>query len=634
MQAARTRASAFGCILALTCVVLALAPAAQGAGKPDLAALSVAPPSAGLSILSADEVVVVVRNGGRGVARRPAVTLLLSSDRKKSASDRVVGSGTLKALRGHARVSAAVHSVVPPTVAAGSYYLLACVAASGQSQASTKNDCAATKARVSVRAAATVVRPHVQTFEPLPASATIGPAGGVLSTKAGDGSTITLTIPKKALVSFAQIRLVPAAVTPGPAGLAPLVAAIVQPEGLAVPGATIEFQTPGTPRNRLGAFVFGGEDEAIARSPFLPGGSVRIDVGILGGYGVGTRSGAQALRQAAGSTVCLQGSARAAADTCQVESLRKRWLQIFSGDTGSGEVLGEWVTFERETLLPAIDSAIATEGVPGAELDDMISILVSSFEQFGLPGAKELAAKQVAGSLQKAAAKSLAACVGGKQGAVATAAQIGRLANYADRLGRALPGSIYTDFAQKCLTRPYYVSYEMSASGRGDSDFAPWLESGTAKAFDVPVLAPPAGASASRALIFSGLVCDPGGNDSCEVSDASGGLTAEILRSEWKSREQERCGRTVNVPELQLVLQLRHAPQDTVTTHFCKDGDCLDAPFAGAFDGALTVSTDGESQQVTLPESGGQTGISGADDFMGLHVTGYGSVKLSLLPGG
>jgi hypothetical protein len=77
---------------------------------------------------------------------------------------------------------------------------------------------------------------------------------------------------------------------------------------------------------------------------------------------------------------------------------------------------------------------------------------------------------------------------------------------------------------------------------------------------------------------------------------------------------------------------LKVEPRDSLGTHFCRGGDCVDAPLQGSFESMLKVATDGG--KVTVPEAGGSTPISGSGNPYGLKVSGSGNVKLSLLPGG
>jgi hypothetical protein len=625
------------------------APAAHAAGLPDLASLSVTSPSGGLSILGGDKVVVKIKNTGKASARKPVVTLLLSSDKLKSSSDPFVGAGSFKAMPGGRVLSATVYAVVSPTVPAGSYYLLACVSTAGQKQSSTKNDCVATKAKLTVRAAAPIVQPQVMTVDALATSAEIGAAGGVVTTQGVDGSTITVTIPKNVLTSSVEIRLVPATVTPGPAGVTPFGAAIIEPEGLAVPGATIEFKLPAAlpiPRRLLSGIVFGGEDEAIVRAPFLAGAALRLDAGILGGYGIGAHTGAPPLRTTAGVSECLQ-SLLAATDPCQAESLRKRLDEIMSkinftnpsGNLDPGEVQAaadEYSSFERGTLLPAIEAAV-NAGAQADELDGYFSIMFSAerfFQLLGVESVGNSAIQKLASIVERVANNTIAACASGKQGPALTLVRVNSLKRVGALLGADLPASVDQALESQCLVKPYYVTYTITGNARGNSNFAPWLSGGTSKAPDirVPMPAPGPGGSGSASLIFSNLNCDPGGNDSCNFTSQSGGMTGEITSMIFKEKEKQRCGRTVKVPELQLIVQLKVEPRDSLGTHFCRGGDCVDAPLQGSFESMLKVATDGG--KVTVPEAGGSTPISGSGNPYGLKVSGSGNVKLSLLPGG
>jgi hypothetical protein len=639
-------------LLAVALALFAFVPAATAARGPDLAALSVTTPGGGLSAAGGGKIVITVKNVGGTQAARSTVVVSLSADRKFGGGDRPVGFGTVPALKPGAKTTVVVRAM---PAQAGSFYVLGCVMSLGGPQGSRANDCATSKALVPVKTGATTppppgpalppngpnVFPQVTTFEALATTGTIGPAGGVLTAKGFDGSTITFTVPKDALLTSTQLRLVPATATPGPAGVAPLSSVIIEPEGLFVAGATVEFQPPASiPAARLAGVIFGGEDESIVRAPFLKGAALRIDVAILGGYGIGLRTGASAQRTLFASRGCLQ-TFMATADPCQSESLRKRYNEIMAaGDINNVQAtVDAYRAFESGTLLPAIEAAIQS-GAQAPELDPMVSIMTSAERTFQLLGVEDPQAggalQKVAGMMKRVIDNTIDACASGKQGPLLTQNRVMVLARQAALIGVSLPGSVFSDLESKCMTKPYYVTYSLDATAKGSSEFAPWLSAGTAKAFDLPVPAPRAGSSgggtASASLIFSGLTCNPGGNDSCNFTATSGGLTAQIVKEEWSSKEETRCGRKVKVPFLLITILLKTSPVDSLTTHFCRGGGCVDAPLTNSFDGALLVSTD--AGKVELPEAGGSKAISGSGNPQGLQVSGKGSVKVSLRAGG
>ena len=166
------------------------------------------------------------------------------------------------------------------------------------------------------------------------------------------------------------------------------------------------------------------------------------------------------------------------------------------------------------------------------------------------------------------------------------------------------------------------------------------------KITDLEVPVPRLGADAaagSGPMSFSGLTCDPGTTPThiaCVVLNPSGTLEAKVIRPEGSTKNEQRCGRTVQVPVYKVVIQLGYlmeqaTAQITITPPPGSGGSNMtqDLPSGSMFDHALTVGTEGELQQVTLPDDGGNEQLLGSTgDFHGsmISVFAIGTATLKL----
>ena len=368
--------------IALTGWALLAAPGALGAST-DVSAMSLNQPNSPLTVLGGSVVPFAVRNTSGVRARRLAVTIVLSKDKRRDARDAIVAGGAPRALAAGARRTLRVALAVPTKVKPGSYWLVACVTAGRQVQSSKSNDCVATARKVAVRAATVPVVPVVTALPQSAVSKVIGAAGGTVTTPEG----FTLTVPAESLSLPTTIRLVPvASLSPGPRGATPILSVIIEPEGLLVPGATIDFKLPaGFPAKGLTGIVFGGEDEAIVRAPFIRGKGLRLDATTFGGYGVGALTQGLKLPTSTGG-----GHVATAADPCAAESLRKRADEIVA--RVNPRTIDEFVTvtealvqFEQSSVIPAMNAAVAA-GATADDLSPIISLALSIERQAQLLG--------------------------------------------------------------------------------------------------------------------------------------------------------------------------------------------------------------------------------------------------------
>ncbi|MDX6376586.1 MAG: hypothetical protein QOE98_889, partial [Gaiellaceae bacterium] len=234
-------------------------------------------------------------------------------------------------------------------------------------------------------------------------------------------------------------------------------------------------------------------------------------------------------------------------------------------------------------------------------------------------------------------------CAARSEGPLKTQTEVLKISRAIALLGGGDSG-LEGPLASDCLSKPYLLTYQMTTAEQRTGSTPPSFKSGSATITDLAVPVPRIGAPAeigSGPMTTSNLTCDPGTASAtfiaCSVTSAMVDLDAQVIRSETSTKPEQRCGRTVQVPVYQVVIQLRH-PVDTqqlVVTVQPPVGPSFPQtmPGGGSFDRALTVATDGELQQVTLPDAGGsELLIGGTANFHGsmIAVDSTGSATLKL----
>jgi hypothetical protein len=626
-------------------------PATALGASTDIRAASLTAPKSPLTVLGGSLAPFAVQNTSSLAARRLVVSIVLSKDKRSDRRDPIVGSARLPGLRAGAKRTLRIVLVVPGTVKPGSYWLVACGTAGAQSQSIKANDCVATARKVKVSAATAAVVPKVTAVEPLAVRKVIDGAGGSVTATGPAGGTIVLTVPAKALSIPTAIRIVPATVTPGPRGITPLEAAIVEPEGMLVPGATIEFRAPpGLPAKNLAGFAFGGEDEAMVRAPLIRGKGLSLDASLLGGYGIGLQ--VPGLRSfETGDQLRLIS---AAVDPCAAESLRKRADEIMAGvNPGNQDALisatEALVAFEASTVIPAMNAAV-NAGATAAELSPIIALALQIERQAALLGVESTVSiiAEVTKALKKAAANEIKKCADRGQGPLKTQTAIYSLARGIELLGG---GDVFQELKAKlesdCLSIPYLLTYGMTTDQKFiTAQRPPGIISGRAEITDLKVPVPRVGeetTAGSGPMQFVGLTCDAGTTPTfiaCAVVNSTATLEAKVIRLEGSTKSEQRCGRTVQVPVYKVVIQLRH-PEEQATAQVTVapppgsggSNTTVDLPTPGTFDRALSVGTKDELQQVTLPDDGGNEQLLGnTGDFhgSGISVFATGTAVLKL----
>jgi hypothetical protein len=135
-----------------TALLLALAPAAAHAARPDLKVTSVSIGAGSASAGSKVKLGDATRNSGRAGARRSTTTYYLSADRRRSKSDFRVGGRKVGKLRTRRSSRGATTAQVPPSLTPGSWFVVACADGARRIRESNeRNNCRASSASLIVR---------------------------------------------------------------------------------------------------------------------------------------------------------------------------------------------------------------------------------------------------------------------------------------------------------------------------------------------------------------------------------------------------------------------------------------------------------------------------------------------------
>jgi hypothetical protein len=637
------------------------------AAKPDVTAKSVSA-QGNLEILAAAPVTVTIGNVGKGRARAPQISVLVSKDRRRSRTDPVVGRAATKGLRAKKQSVARVVSVAPSELRPGKYFLIACVATKKQAQTSKRNDCSASKRPVRVKAAAAAIVPRFSTVDSAAVTATVGSGGGSIAVALPGGTKAELTVKPKALAVATVIRMVPVVgIAPVPAGIKPTDVVLIEPEGLVAPESTLTFSPVKTGLSKIRAFAFGGEDESIVAAPLLPRSGVALNASVFGGYGIGSaprgkvRAKARAASTGLGERPDCPTAPRAASpqaaisavDPCQAESLRKRGEEIgstidFSTPEGIDSGMQALDAFVASEVNPAIEAAV-NAGALADEVAHYVSIVLGIERQrqlLGVEGGSDAVAN-LPSLMKRVADNSIKRCETRTQGPMTTAIQVLQLERQIQLLGGDTE-SIDADFDARCASKPWHLLHDVTVGENWTVQQPPPLfTAGNGHVDDLEVPAPTmaqmlgGGVQPGRkALSYSGLTCSPGAAfTSCTVTAASGDLEVGLKSSRVDSKTEVRCGRKVRVPYVINSFKFTMI-EESQTLHIVwviptQPPQEFDLPSSGAFDRALSVATPKEDQVFEIPDEGGTVSLVGSSpDFHGsmLAINDHGLAQLKLSP--
>lgn len=189
--------------------------ARAAARVPDLTVRSLSTKPVTLTQRGTFRATVTIRNTGRQQARGARLIFVLSTDRRRSAGDVVLGSRSrIAPLAPGRRVRMTKRLVVPDSVA-GPRFLIAC-ATRARRERDTADNCKAVARTVKPRSTGENPNADPIEVEPVlePAHAvtrTIGVEGGSLRTTGADGTAYELVVPPDALASAVEITMTPIA---------------------------------------------------------------------------------------------------------------------------------------------------------------------------------------------------------------------------------------------------------------------------------------------------------------------------------------------------------------------------------------------------------------------------------------
>lgn len=241
-------------------VTAATAPAATAAALPDLTVTAVSLSKStvvrGTSLTIRD----TTKNVGAARAGSSYTRYYLSTDRRLGSTDRVLGTRAAPILRPGVLSRGSRTVVVPRTVTARGYYVLACADATKRVRESREgNNCRSTTGLLKV--ILPPPPPPTSTFPLDPDPVSVGSTvesdravtqtaypsiDNVISTTGADGTSYTLTLPKDALLSAEEITMTPVASVSGMPLSGGLAAAVqLEPHGLLLLApASLEITSP------------------------------------------------------------------------------------------------------------------------------------------------------------------------------------------------------------------------------------------------------------------------------------------------------------------------------------------------------------------------------------------------------
>lgn len=181
-------------------------------------------------------------------------------------------------------------------------------------------------------------------------SATIGSAGGSLTTVAADGSTITLTLPRNALAGDEQVTMTPLLTLSG-GGVRLLAGVQLGPEGLRLlqPGKLDITPAHPAPRSQQVAFGYQGSGSQFGLVPLAIGSGIEIPLIRLGGVGLARASRGQQTGREANPPSDIEGAflSQLAAPLYQI---RRHGSSTTAQQKVLGTLAGYFDTYMKPTL--------------------------------------------------------------------------------------------------------------------------------------------------------------------------------------------------------------------------------------------------------------------------------------------
>jgi hypothetical protein len=181
-------------------------------------------------------------------------------------------------------------------------------------------------------------------------SATIGSAGGTLSTVTADGSTITLTLPRNALAGDEQVTMTPLLTLSG-GGIKLLAGVQLGPNGLRLlqPAKLDIAAAHSPPRSQQVAFGYQGNGSQFGLVPLALGPAIETPLVRLGGVGLAQANGGQQAARKANPPSDIEGAFLSQL-AAPVYSLRRHGSSTSARRQILGTLAGYFNTYVKRTL--------------------------------------------------------------------------------------------------------------------------------------------------------------------------------------------------------------------------------------------------------------------------------------------
>jgi len=290
--------------------------------KPVVLSVSIQVPTVTTPAMAPLRATITVANLRARQSGRVELELRLSKDGKVSADDAQLAPLFVPSIAPKKRGRAVLYVFVQPARQQGTR-LLACV-----KRASKLTQCVSS-APLRVSSERPLPVSVATSDDPLRTSATLDQSGGSLTATGADGTRFTLAVPAGALSAPTAVTLTPVKTLVTSPSLGALVAGVIaEPEGLIVPGATLEIALPGPAPPLAEPVGFGQGSSNAYRMPELVTRNTTLPVLLLGGYAIVDGAGSTGKGTPGIARACA--AARTAAVECGNDSFYARFSQTIA----------------------------------------------------------------------------------------------------------------------------------------------------------------------------------------------------------------------------------------------------------------------------------------------------------------
>ncbi|HEX9416735.1 MAG TPA: CARDB domain-containing protein [Gaiellaceae bacterium] len=358
-------------------VALAAVPGIAGAALTKAPPLKISgqPLSATVVQGSTIDVKLTVRNRGKAKSKKTTVALYLSADRKKDSRDAALTPAVQVPALGPKKAKAlTVTLTVRESVAAGSYFVLACPSRTG---------CVTLAGKLTVQPKGATVPPPG--YFPRPANplnvsidvdgaqaviSTIGSGGGEITATAANGTRFTLVVPKDALLDDERITLTPVRSIGNLPFSGGLVGAVeITPHGLQLlRPATLSIQPAGSVSAAgRSAFLAHQAGSDFQLQPLRSGSDIVISLTHFSTPGVGVASSADV------ANVLSHMPARTLAQYQTLISEQVKKLGGSEAEAARNDIAALAAAYYRDIVKPLVDKAVSDDSYAVEAVHELIS---------------------------------------------------------------------------------------------------------------------------------------------------------------------------------------------------------------------------------------------------------------------